>query len=386
MDNSIINIPRELVSETKSFDAALPVSSILGEIDRFGAVVITRKKKYLGIIDNRALYRSGVGTGTAKMSAEKICINAPVLTDNTSIDEALLGFYKSRTKALPYFSNGKVTGIIKRFTILKILLSLGMLNEIGVSDAMTAPVLAIDSEASLHQAKAAMRDNKVSRLIVIKDRQLYGIITNHDIAYGHFDREERLPEKKSAAYAADNVNVGSICNTNLVVLNESKGLSDAAREMIENNVSSVIVLKSGKPSGIITAFDIFGNIISRRNASEDNILISGINDKNIEYEQEMKDEISGFMAKAKKMRKVKPYAIIVNIKSSGKMYSMHARLFLEGAGTINAHVEEYMLDRCLRKLLTSLANELRKKKERSITMSRKEEFRRGMEEVQIDEL
>jgi CBS domain-containing protein len=386
MDSSIINIPRELISETESFDGSVPISSILDKINKFGAVVITKKEKYLGIIDNRALYRSGLGTGSTKMSASKICINAPSLTDDTSIDEALLGFYKSRTKALPYFSNGKVAGIIKRFTILKALLSLGMLKEIRVSDAMTSPVLAIDSEASLAQAKAAMRDNKVSRLVVIKDKRPYGIITNHDIAYGHFKEGERLPEMKSAPHPEGSANVGGMCNTNLVVLNYTKGLSDAAREMIENNVSSVIVLSSGKPAGIITVFDIFGNIISRRNSSEDNILISGINDKNREYEQEMKDEISKFMSKAKKMRRVKPSAIIVNIKSSGKMYNMHARLSLDGSGTINAHAEEYMLDRCLRKLLDSLTNELKRTKEKTITMSRKEEFRRGIDEVRIDEL
>lgn len=386
MDNPIISIPREFVSETESFDASVPISSILERIDKLGAVVITEGGKYLGIIDNRALYRAGIGAASGKALAVKFSVKTPAITDNTTIEETVLAFYKSRTKALPYFSDGKISGIIKRFTILKALLSLGMLGESKVLDAMTSPVLAIDASASLAQAKAVMRDKKVSRLVVLKDGKLYGIITNHDIVYGHAKGGERLPERKSAYHAKDDAVVGSICNTNLVAADCSKVLADAAREMIENNVSSVIAIKSGKPIGIITVFDIFGDVLSRRNAAEDNIFISGVDEKTKEYEQEIRDELAGFMAKAERMKKVKPASIIVNIKQSGKRYIMHARLSLEGRGMINAHAEDYMLSKCLGELIYALSTELKRAKEKNITLSREKEFRRGVDEVKVDEL
>jgi len=52
---------------------------------------------------------------------------------------------------------------------------------VKVSDIMTADVVAISPEASIHDAATLMADNKVNRLPVIEEGRLVGILTRGDI-------------------------------------------------------------------------------------------------------------------------------------------------------------------------------------------------------------
>ncbi|MCL4389334.1 MAG: CBS domain-containing protein [Candidatus Marsarchaeota archaeon] len=386
MDSSIINIPTELVSKTKFFDAATPISKLLKDIGKHGAVVVTRSGKYHGIIDNRALYRADLMSKSGRTAALKFAQNVPSITDDTSVDDALLYFYKSRAKALPYTKNGRVAGIIKRFTLLKMLLSLGMLNGVPVNETMTSPVIAINADSMISQAKAAMRDNRVSRLVVMQSGKLYGIVTNHDIIHGRSKEEERLPERAAEKRSESDSEVSGIANRNLIIVGHSKDLAAAAREMVENNVSSVVVLRSGNPVGILTIFDIFGGVIARRNVEEWNIFISGIDGRTKEYENDIKETLRAFMARAEALGRAKPLSILLNLKLSGRRCEMHARLTMEKGGTLNVHATDYTIEKTMDGLLDKLMRELRRKKERNITVSRTKRSKRGMDLVEDYEL
>ncbi|HUC38705.1 MAG TPA: CBS domain-containing protein [Candidatus Acidoferrum sp.] len=381
MDASHINIPKELISKTESFDASTPISKVLSAVDKYGAVVVNKSNQYYGIIDNRSLYNSRISAGKRE-SAGKFASVLPAINDSTSVDEMMLGFHKSRAKALPYSSGRRITGVIKRFTLLKILLSLNLLSDVAVSEAMTAPVLAVDASASISQARAAMREGKVSRLVVLQNRKLFGIITNHDILYNHSKTEERLPEMKSRPYGSTSADISAIANNNLVIVDYSKSLADVARAMVERDVSSVIVTRKGNPVGIITVYDIFGSMLAKRNIEDQKIFISGLDDNTREYEDEIRDSLKAFMKKAEKIHGASTPYMTVNIKKGhGKTYEMHARLSLGGRGTLYVHASDYSMERTVNRLLSKLMSETKRMKEMSQSIRKISTFKEGMDEA-----
>ena len=386
MDTSNLNVPRELISETRSFEARTPVTRVISSIDKYGAVVITKGSRYYGIIDNRSLHRFAVSSSVSRETVSKYSINVPAVDSSTSIDEILLSFQKSRAKALPYFSNEKASGIIKRFTLLKVLLSLKMLSDIKASDAMTSPALAIEADATLSQARSAMRENRVSRLVVLQNGKLYGIITNHDLLLNYARAGERLPEMKGRSYNPSDAQLRSIASRNLIVVDYASGLADAARSMIENDVSSVIVARRGAPVGVITTLDIFESVLSMRHVEEQKIFISGINDDVREYEEDIRNSLSEFMAKAESIKKARALSMTFSVKKVGsRMYEMTSRLSVEKQGTIYAHATDYNMEKTLNQLLAKLMKEIKKKKEISLKARKIETFKKGMDEVEYYE-
>ena len=382
MDTIRLNVPKELISRTEEFDAKTPITRMISSIDKYGAVVVNKARKYYGIIDNRALYRFGSGAAPGnRESAEKFAIRVPIIVDSTPIDDVLLSFYESRTKALPYFSGSRIKGVLKRFTMLKIMLSLEMLGGIQVSEAMTTPALAIDANANLSQAKAAMRERRVNRLVVLQNSRLYGIITNHDLVHKFAARAERLPEMKSTKYAPSNVPLSSVATTTPVSIDYGKNLADAARGMIENNVSSIIVTRSGRPTGIVTVFDIFGSVISRRHIEDHKIFISGLDARALEYEDEIREEMKAFMRKVEKIKDAHALYVTLNIKRvRSNQFEMHARLSIERQGTVNMHASGYTIESTLGALLSKLMKEVRRKKEQYIKIRNTRQFREDIGE------
>lgn len=382
MDSSNLNIPKELVSRAGSFEFSTPVSQTLSSISRDGAVIINKNGSYYGIIDNNALYRSGLQDKRARNEdAGKYAVRVPVLRDSTSIDEAILGFYKSRAKALPYMSGNRVAGVISRYTMLKVLLSLKMLRGISASEAMTSPVVAIGADSTISQARAAMRDRRINRLIVLQGGDQYGIVTNYDIAYNRTKTGDRLPQMTPDSRNFADATVGGIAARDLVVVDYRKSLADASRSIVENKVSSIIVTRGNKPIGIITVLDIFGSLISRRKIEEQKIFVSGFDESTLSYEGDVKEALRAFMKKLEKFRGMKPSYVSLNIKKVGtKMYEMHARLALEGKGNISVHVTDYNLERTLSRLMKTLENELKSNRSRLLSIRRVSVSRKGMDE------
>ncbi len=383
MDITNINMPKELISDTVSFDARTPVTKMVSAIGRYGAVVVTKGSRYYGIVDNRSLQRFAVGSGVSKDNVGKYAVSVPAADSSMSIDGILLNFQKSRAKALPFVSNGKVRGVIKRFTLLKVLLSLKMLSDISAGEVMTSPVLAIDADATLSQARSAMRTNRVSRLVVLSGGKLYGIITDHDLLLSYSRKGERLPEMKSESHNQSDAQLRSVAARDLVVVDYADTLADAARDMIERNVSSVIVLRKGSPAGIITALDIFGSVLSKRNVKEEKVFVNGIEGDMREYEEDIMAALDAFMRKAGSMGKAGAPSLELNIKRIGsRMYEMRARLYMAKGGTIYVHALDYNIERTLNKLLDKLMKEIKKSKGKILSIRKISSFKKGMDEAE----
>jgi CBS domain-containing protein len=205
----------------------------------------------------------------------------------------------------------------------------------------------------------------------LDDGRFVGIVTNYDILNKFINTQERIPAMTSSSYKATNVPLDNVVNRNPLTIEQSRGLSDAARMLLENKVSSIVVTKGDKPIGMITELDIIESVMAKSGSKGEKIFISGLDSETYQYEDELREELRTFIAKMEKLSSVNiDYITIVVKKFKTKSYEMSARVSLGNQGILNSHITGHIFERTLRDLLDILAHDLRKKKERSLTVRR----------------
>ncbi|MCL4404455.1 CBS domain-containing protein, partial [Candidatus Marsarchaeota archaeon] len=282
----------------------------------------------------------------------------------TSLDDAVFYFYRTKRNALPYAEEDKVIGVIDRFTLMKMVLSMEMLKGLKCSDIMSSPVLAIDSKASLAQASSAMADHNVNRLLVLENGKMVGLLTKHDLIRNFTVANDRSPEMSTNRYSPSNIVVSSIMEKSPATIESGEDARSAVQEFIKRSISSLIVTSDGIPTGVVTISDVLSALIAKRKESNNKIIISGIDKSTYEYEYDIKEQANAFIEKVKKFRKVNVEYIAISVKGlKNSRYEVSARAKIERYGIVNVRITDFLLDRTFSKALEKLMESIKKKKE-----------------------
>lgn len=365
----IQNIPKELISNTTVVDYKTPISAVMTHLKKYPAVIVNKEDEYFGLVDSKTIYKA---MHSLKLSnsekADKFSVNAPRVTNSTPIYDLVSYFYKLGIKSLPYSNGKKVIGVLERKTLLKVLLSLNMLKDMDVGQSMTTPVLAIDAKANIAQAKATMRERNVNRLVVLQNSRFAGLITNYDITKKYAKASERLPEMKTEIYTPTNVPISSVMEKNVRTIEFNRNVADAVRDMVENNISSLVVLKNGDPIGLLTVTDIFENILARQKVAPSRIFMSGFDANTYQYEDDAREALTSFAEHVERLSGIDIDYITLKVKRThSKLYEMQIRVSLGRHGIVSMHNTKYLFDDSLNDLLTKLKHKIIKEKESILT-------------------
>jgi CBS domain-containing protein len=125
-------------------------------------------------------------------------------------------------------------------------------------DVMTAPVYFVSPDATVAHARNLMVRHKISRILVMEDEKLAGILTKKDIAY-------RLKQGEPAwrRRPLDRIPVGALATENPVTVDPGTGIKKIARLFTEKSISSVPVVEEGSVVGIITKTDLMKSVLVR---------------------------------------------------------------------------------------------------------------------------
>ncbi|RLF56740.1 MAG: inosine-5-monophosphate dehydrogenase [Thermoplasmata archaeon] len=121
----------------------------------------------------------------------------------------------------------------------------------NISNYMNEKIIAASPNDTVAYVRNLMLRNKISRVVIIENDKVVGIITKKDIA--------RNLAKKRAKWRRrpiDKILISRIMSTNLITIEKNINLKRAARLMIENGISSLIVVENDSPVGIITKTDM----------------------------------------------------------------------------------------------------------------------------------
>ena len=118
-----------------------------------------------------------------------------------------------------------------------------------VKDIMATPVATISPEATMEEAARVMGERRVGSLIVMKDGDPVGIVTERDLLSNVF-AVGRRPEK---------VKVEAVMSSPLITIGPTATIKEAAQTMIRKK-GRLAVFDEGELVGIITASDLIQSL------------------------------------------------------------------------------------------------------------------------------
>ncbi|WP_245527630.1 CBS domain-containing protein [Methanotorris igneus] len=116
-----------------------------------------------------------------------------------------------------------------------------------VSDAMSTPVITVDTNTTVYDVANIMKEKKIGCVVVVeKDSKPLGIVTERDLVINIVAKNLKPKD----------VLVKDIMTTKLITISPNATLMDAARKMAEKNIKRLPVVEGDKLLGIITVSDI----------------------------------------------------------------------------------------------------------------------------------
>jgi len=140
----------------------------------------------------------------------------------------------------------RLIGIVEEKTLLPYLV--GRKYGTAVKEVMKRNLSIVSPEEPLRNALAKMVTHMRRRLPVVQGREVKGIVTTTDILSAIINNIDNLNE-------ALNLSVREVMESNVTHIAPDDDLGVAIEKLVEEDVSSVLVLRNGHVEGIITRLD-----------------------------------------------------------------------------------------------------------------------------------
>lgn len=114
-----------------------------------------------------------------------------------------------------------------------------------VKDIMKTNVISIDSSKSIKEAACMMDDSNVGCVIITKDGNPVGILTERDFV-------KRISAKNKVLSGP----ISDVMSSPLTTINSDETVWEAAEKMKQNGIHKLPVIDSNKVCGIITTTDL----------------------------------------------------------------------------------------------------------------------------------
>lgn len=127
----------------------------------------------------------------------------------------------------------------------------------NVGQRMTRNPITVTPDVSVPDAQALMRREKIRRLPVLdKQGRLVGIVTSLDLIHASPSPATSL-DMYELHYLLSKLKIETVMTKHVITVTEDTPLEEAARIMVDNNISGLPVVRGETLVGIITESDLF---------------------------------------------------------------------------------------------------------------------------------
>lgn len=264
MFSTIPPVEEYMKREVYFVDPEESLSKVVGIFRETGlpiVVVLSDSKNYLGVVTDRVVLRSTLNIDTVKV--KNVVIRVPVVSLSDPVSRAARLMLENTIKGLPVCDQNKqIVGIISVDDVGRA--AERIYPNMKIKEIMKKDPITISPDSTIGKALVLMRENGISRLPVVKNSKLVGLVTIRDIIDKVLQPRTRATRGEVAGEKIRSLGykVSDIMTKSVVQSSPEESLSTAIRKMIENNVSCLIIVSHNKVSGIITWTDILGLIAS----------------------------------------------------------------------------------------------------------------------------
>jgi CBS domain-containing protein len=243
-------------------------------------IVVDQNNKPIGIVTEKDLSSKLRGSEPSwrrrpidKISIRRVMSNKLItLASDRDLKDAVEIMIKNEISSVPITDEEGIAGIITKTDLMKFF-SEKLVNKWKVSDLMSSDVITVNENHTINHVISIMEENRISRIIVIRDNEPIGIITPENITFADFNdpetgvslekiyfiRKTNGNEKKNVRLVSM-LTAGDIMTNHLLNIEKNEDATKAAKMMYDNDISGVPVVEDGNLIGIITKTDIIKGI------------------------------------------------------------------------------------------------------------------------------
>ena len=273
---------------------------MLGEHNK--AILGEEDGKIVGVVREKDLVRGGLMTNPDETKIKNFLVRTgAILLNELKSEKVARRFIEDSTPFVLINLNGKLGVIHIDDYIQKIKREF---ENVEVSEVMSPEVVTVITYDTAAKALATMRDNGISRVIVVDDEnKVAGIITGKDIVdrvvfLGKNDRLGHLSKKEKEKTLS--VVVEGVMSYPVVTVERKDTVDRVIDLMIENEISSVVVTRNSISEGIVVKKDILEYYLKKAIPAEYNVQIitKGVALDDFDMER-LLDDLNKFMEQFK---------------------------------------------------------------------------------------
>ena len=226
------------------------------EHDKPKGILVTEDGEYTGIINQKQLLQSHVQDGTKVRGMVR---SAPRVKRTDGVREVARMLVESGAKIAPVFEAETLWGVVSEEAILEAVLE--NLDTLDVADIYTADVVTVTDGTSVGRCINLLREHGVSRLPVLDDGTLTGMVTTHDIAdfaVRDMERQQKGDRSGDIDRVLD-IPVYDIMSSPVATTTVEESVKTAVERMLDNDYAGLVVTpedNDAKVAGIITKTDV----------------------------------------------------------------------------------------------------------------------------------
>ncbi len=338
------------------------VSHAIGVMNKHNLkeIPVVRDEEVVGVLsDDLFIERRNLSFST---KIKNIIHKGPKVNEDDSIVDVSEVLLSSDYRGVPVTSkSGVYVGFLTRKNLTEVIPNLDELKKTTVQEFMTPSPVTIEASEDISKAKSMMDRYDVRVLPVVDDQGvLSGMVGIQDFMEEGFqpmntrmkrqEKGDRTGERES-----QKIEVQNIMSKPPITINPDSILPEAARKMIEHDISTLIVTKNGEIEGVLSQNDLIQVLASFKERDQVYVQINGLEEGPDVYNQ-VYDLIQRFLEKINQV--VKPlilYVHVVSHRKSGnqKEYSVRLRLSTD-LGMLYAKETDWNLMRAIDDGLDSL--------------------------------
>ncbi|MFA6531113.1 MAG: CBS domain-containing protein, partial [Candidatus Micrarchaeia archaeon] len=232
-------------------------------------------------------------------------------------------------KALPVLKSDGLTpeGEYTRAEMMRELIALKLIPAASSHSFMTSPVMTVDHNAKVSEAKSIMKANGLNKLVVTRSGIPVGLISTHDFAaYLLKPKQKKGREVIAELTNPNDMPVSNFMRDIVPSVSEESMLTEAIQKMADGNFSSILVVSDHSAKGVISATDIFRQVITMFSNPAD-VLISGLNAEDMRNKDDIKEAVLHIVSKFEKSFSMS--GINLHFKKGKSVYLVQMHLKVE---------------------------------------------------------
>lgn len=334
-------------------DADAVLSEVIGKLVNLGhrSAVVLRKDKYIGVLDKKKLFRTGIDPKMTKV--DNFVSKVQLLNSETDVLVAVKQLFESNCDILPVGDGKKIVGIIDGLSAAQLALQLKQASQVGFKSVKLMKSNKVGKDDNISTAIEMMYETGADNLPVFDKNVIFGVLSIHDLMkkfmLGSPKREvsERFTKEMNAGAVTPNrMSFASLpvqdfsTNENYVMVLNKVSLKDALNVMQIKNVTSLVVMDGDEFKGLFSLRELLRRLSELGVVERYSVQYKGLNEvqltenqvkmmeRAVEHEAEkLQHKIEGnfqillHLKEIGKDAKKKEYAVTVKVEYPGKVLS-----------------------------------------------------------------